>query len=117
MLKCIETPTQVTLLDFLEKRYHFLEKIEKKVDLVNQLQDSRFKQGTKPQSRLSHAVTQRNTCSLCKGQHALFSCKSFLNLSVQDRIARIKQLKLCFNCLRTGHVSTECKSSQCRRCD
>lgn len=117
LLKCIEPPTQVTLLDFLEKRCHFLEKIEKKVDLVNQLQDSRLKQGTKPQPRLSHAVTQRNTCSLCKGQHVLFSCKSFLDLSVQDRIARIKQLKLCFTCLKTDHMSTECKSSHCSRCD
>lgn len=116
MLKLTDSPTQTTLLDFLENRCHFLEKIEKKIDIVNQSQGSRS-HGGKTQSKFSHASTQRFACSLCKEQHALFSCKSFLELSVTNRIAKVKQLKLCFNCLRMGHMSTECKGSHCRKYD
>lgn len=47
----------------------------------------------------------------------MFSCKSFLDLSAQERRTRVKQLKVYFNCLRVGHKGTECKSSHCRKCD
>lgn len=117
LLKSTESPTQTVLLDFLEKRCHFLEKIERAIDVVSQAQNTRFKQGGKPQPKLSHATTQRNICPLCKEQHALFSCKLFLELPIRDRISQVKQLRICFNCLRAGHISTDCKSSHCRKCD
>jgi len=118
LLKIPELPTQTTLLDFLEKRCHFLEKMEKTTDSVNRSQTSKsYKQKGDSQSQLSHAATQRLTCPLCKEQHHLFLCKSFLDFSIQDRISQVKRLKLCFNCLRKGHTSTECKSGHCRKCD
>lgn len=117
LLKITELPTQSTLLDFLEKRCHFLEKIEKRVEVVNQSQGLKIKQGIKPQAKLAYTATQGSSCPLCKEQHALFSCKSFLDLSAQDRVIQAKRLKLCFNCLRTGHMSTRCKSRHCRKCD
>jgi len=118
LLKITELPTQTTLLDFLEKRCHFLEKMEKTIDNVNRSQNSKsHKQRGNTPSQSSHATTQRFTCPLCKEQHHLFSCKSFLDFSVQDRISQVKRLKLCFNCLRKGHMSTECKSGHCRKCN
>lgn len=40
---------------------------------------------------------------LCSSNHIFAQCEQFKALAVNDRIARIKKLKICFNCLRTGH--------------
>lgn len=61
-------------------------------------------------------VLQTNACSCCKKeQHPLYRCQTFKDLSVPNRIAHIKQAKLCFNCMRSH--SGQCKSSNCTKCN
>ncbi|RLU19427.1 hypothetical protein DMN91_007984 [Ooceraea biroi] len=43
-------------------------------------------------------------------------CSEFLRLSVQERLAIVKQKQLCINCLKSGHYAKECKASKCRKC-
>ena len=45
-------------------------------------------------------------------------CKKFKNMSVMQRRDAIYQLKACFICLKMGHSSRECTSTQsCRSCN
>ncbi|XP_030381350.1 uncharacterized protein LOC115629140 isoform X2 [Scaptodrosophila lebanonensis] len=51
------------------------------------------------------------TCKLCsKETHPIRFCPRFLQKSVNERAAVIKQQKLCFNCFARGHQWKNCKS-------
>lgn len=69
------------------------------------------------QSRSSD-VNISSKCSLCSGEHSNNNCLSFLELSVHDRFQQVKDLKLCFNCLRPNHGANECRvSHRCEVCN
>ncbi|KAL7872267.1 hypothetical protein SRHO_G00072500 [Serrasalmus rhombeus] len=57
-------------------------------------------------------------CIFCKGMgHVLAKCRRFSERTVQDRIKFVREEKLCFGCLRTGHHSRRCDNrSTCERC-
>lgn len=55
-------------------------------------------------------------CSMCKGNHPLYSCTSFLNFAIEDRIKLLKAKNLCHNCLRDGHTTDSCFLGPCRIC-
>lgn len=38
-----------------------------------------------------------------------------LELSGDKRIKRVKELKLCLNCLRSGHFLSNCRSAGCKK--
>ena len=46
-------------------------------------------------------------CSLCEANHWASDCAKYKNYA--SRVERIKNLKLCFKCLKTGHRSSECE--------
>lgn len=56
-------------------------------------------------------------CIMCHANHPLYSCDSFLNLSIRDRIKFIDENKLCRNCLRANHSINECWFGPCRSCN
>lgn len=63
-------------------------------------------------------ATKVRACSVCQEQHSVLQCPSFLSLSPKDRHARVKELALCFNCLRLGHGVESCTSKwRCRTCE
>ena len=39
----------------------------------------------------------------CNKTYHIYTCPTFLALSITDRHERVKRLKLCFNCLKQGH--------------
>ena len=45
-----------------------------------------------------------SVCPVCSDMHSIYKCTQFLNMSTGARHQFIKQHKLCFNCLRSGHV-------------
>ncbi|XP_064646267.1 uncharacterized protein LOC135499453 [Lineus longissimus] len=56
-------------------------------------------------------------CSLCPDQppHRLGRCKKFLDKTVKDRRQCVRDLKLCFNCMRPSHQVRECQTlARCR---
>lgn len=56
-------------------------------------------------------------CANCSGNHNLTKCEDFLSKSVMQRNAIVKQNKLCFNCLRSGHFTPTCKTKvRCTYC-
>ncbi|XP_011859827.1 PREDICTED: uncharacterized protein LOC105557253 [Vollenhovia emeryi] len=49
--------------------------------------------------------------------HLVFKCGNFQELSITDRKKKLKEKKLCFNCLGSGHFVRECKASTCKKCN
>ncbi|XP_055543082.1 uncharacterized protein LOC129728654 [Wyeomyia smithii] len=69
--------------------------------------------------KLTNSVTSPSsaTCELCSGQHPNFKCSVFRSMTVSQRIAKVKECRLCFNCLRKGHRSNMCASEKtCTKC-
>jgi hypothetical protein len=64
-------------------------------------------------------TSTESSCPVCNEHHAIYSCTAFLNLDIIDinnRIKKIKELKLCLNCLKGGHYTATCKSGYCKQC-
>ena len=57
------------------------------------------------------------SCYLCKGDHAIYICSQFLNLSPQERYEAVRKVSIiCPNCLRGHHNTKKCISGGCRKC-
>ncbi|XP_062707261.1 uncharacterized protein LOC134287949 [Aedes albopictus] len=57
-------------------------------------------------------------CTICDGSHVTYKCLMFNGLSVSDRLAKVKQKNVCYNCLRSGHSVKNCPSKKsCSMCN
>lgn len=56
------------------------------------------------------------TCSVCGGEHLIYYCEQFLNMTPANRLDLIIKKRSCINCLRSGHFAHQCKSSPCKIC-
>ena len=54
------------------------------------------------------------SCSVCKGQHALWNCALFKEKNVTQRAKNVAEQKLCFACLQSNH--SFCNCSKARKC-
>ncbi|XP_067613899.1 uncharacterized protein [Eurosta solidaginis] len=67
----------------------------------------------------SHQTTiEKNMkCSKCSDLHELHQCTEFLNMDVKSRREFVTSKRICYNCLRLGHISNNCRSKfSCRNC-
>ncbi|XP_055904109.1 uncharacterized protein LOC129939939 [Eupeodes corollae] len=70
------------------------------------------------QHQTSLVAVHEKLCSHCPGtRHNIYRCKKFLELSPEQRYNSATNLKLCLNCLKTGHVTTSCSIDKCRTCN
>ncbi|UYV60355.1 hypothetical protein LAZ67_1000934 [Cordylochernes scorpioides] len=53
-----------------------------------------------------HNLTKAN-CFLCQQEHGIYLCPTFLDMESLERRRKVKQFKLCFNCLRNNHSFKE----------
>ena len=73
-----------------------------------------LKKGQSNISRVSSNVTRadqiqiRDKCSFCAEAHRLADCKKFNDKNAADRVVRVREKRLCFGCLRAGHISKCC---------
>lgn len=105
-----------------------------RADLLETLQDT--KQNRRPEfqknapnfqksapnfSKTFVVNTQNNnssyTCPLCNDNHFLHNCQSFRQLTVDERVRKVTELKVCLNCLRPGHINKKCRLSRCWYCN
>lgn len=74
-------------------------------------------QSEKPKGHSKSFFSGNSVCALCNQSHPLYRCSDFLKLSVQARISKAKELKVCLNCLTKGHFVPQCHSRfTCRGC-
>ena len=53
-------------------------------------------------------------CPFKDGQHPIWTCEKFKSLKVNERREHVQKFRLCFNCLKPGHMSKDCRSKlQC----
>ena len=56
-------------------------------------------------------------CNFCGSVHATEDCATFANLSVDERVKKIQQMRLCFHCFESGHISRNCDAKPtCLKC-
>ena len=61
--------------------------------------------------------TRRSSCVLCKAEHRIGMCPTFLERSVDHHWKYAREKGLCFNCLSQKHITTMYQSSfRCRLC-
>ena len=60
---------------------------------------------------LNKAVEKTVKCLLCEGTHFLQQCGKFCSKSYNDKWDFLRQRNLCKLCLKPGHMSRQCKSS------
>ncbi|XP_074028835.1 uncharacterized protein [Leptinotarsa decemlineata] len=119
------SPKLANLTVFLEKRCQLLETLDNssKLGNINKIekpQKLHFRKYSNEKS-LSHVSTkgtnnQGKFCAFCKEEHYIYHCEKLKSLSVASRLAEIKRLKLCTNCLRKGHTINECWAQSCKLC-
>ena len=54
----------------------------------------------------------RYSCPLCPEAHYAYSCKTFRDKSVSQRMEFIKAQSLCSKCLKPGHTADDCRNDR-----
>lgn len=127
-----ELPTYDGLMIFIEKHVRVLEMSESTTNSttakgvpcsrsqskVNQPSGSKSSNSNSQRATLSSAAvnadqtlksTKSMSCLYCKKMHSIYRCNEYIDLTPTQRLDKIKQLKLCENCLREHSVS-DCTS-------
>jgi len=103
-------PTIVDLIKCLRERATFLQTIATTAN-----KESVGMKQIKSQ-KTSVFLTNKGKCAMCNKDHSIHTCENFLKLKTRDRSDKVKELKLCINCLRGGHYATDCKAVPCKKC-
>ncbi|XP_024886131.1 uncharacterized protein LOC112463789, partial [Temnothorax curvispinosus] len=110
-----ELPTFKQFLDFLSHQCHIIESTQKPSSASAKNVNSRSQVNGKQKTSCNTAVKAK--CVFCNGEHLVYQCKTFLDLTVAQRIENIRSRKLCLNCLRsTAHIANKCPSGGCKTC-
>ncbi|KAJ8962890.1 hypothetical protein NQ318_001300 [Aromia moschata] len=84
---------------------------------VDKLEKKRYTKNNKYSSSSLVSNSKEMQCHFCKQPHSIYSCNQFIQLPINQRIAEVKQRKLCLNCLKPNHVSWNCKAKMCMKCN
>ncbi|XP_050555834.1 uncharacterized protein LOC126911643 [Spodoptera frugiperda] len=111
------------VLDMLKAQGHKQNTDSPKRSIINSSQSQQMRSfvANKQLTRASTSAAKSSRafkCIMCDGSHALYSCITFLNLSVQDRLTFVQNKRnvICTNCLRTGHALDDCQFGPCKQC-
>ncbi|XP_053698991.1 uncharacterized protein LOC128745961 [Sabethes cyaneus] len=113
-----ELPQYADTLKFLKDQCFVLERCESTTK--PQQTQSKTVTTAKPNSQKSFAITSSEyevKCDFCSKPHANFTCSEFRSLSIPQRLAKVREKRVCFNCLRKGHQGKNCPSDKtCFKC-
>ncbi len=54
-------------------------------------------------------------CYVCSEEHRVVECPTFSGCTIEQKVQRVRDQRLCFSCLNRGHVTKDCKSKV--KCD
>ena len=69
---------------------------------------------------VSHSVSTSSSrsCLCCGGSHSLQKCDKFTGLTYDEKVAFVKDNRLCFGCFYLGHRSRDCRRRmKCEICE
>ena len=55
-------------------------------------------------------VKDKMVCILCNESHEIYDCKELTKMNPEQRYQKVKEMKLCFKCLKPGHPGFRCTS-------
>lgn len=100
-----EVPTIKDFLEFLERHFQSMEALVGK------------EKSSESRAKVCTSITKLH-CVLCRnGNHPLFTCRGFLQLSPPSRLQFIQKQKYCVNCLKPGHSAKNCTLRSCMKCN
>ena len=107
----IELQAEITAREKSDSRFSEISR-----GYLNQRARLEFERGGKPIT--SEVLVNNSTkivCALCDGDHFSDKCDKFSDL--KSRKSRISERRLCFVCIKSGHLARKCKSDKkCRTC-
>ncbi|XP_011859294.1 PREDICTED: uncharacterized protein LOC105556792 [Vollenhovia emeryi] len=107
-------PTFEELMRFLNQRCRTIEMTSRQSKTVGSASQEK---AAHHRSTTAHVATTKNACGFCHQEnHAVYKCKDFLALNVEQRLREAKTHKLCLNCLRVAsHLAKECTAGTCSK--
>ncbi|XP_011169838.2 uncharacterized protein LOC105202846 [Solenopsis invicta] len=106
-------PKFTEFVEFLTKRCQTLKAVARRTQFNSNLN---LRQNFNTKVTTSHAAVVNIKCIHCKGDHLIYQCPSFKELSVANRLSKIKSMNLCLNCFKGRHLAKDCTSGRCKRC-
>jgi len=93
-----EFPTLKEFTDFLANRSFFLEtlsRVNRRSQSSNDFRNSsKATQASGKNTSQSYIASSKSSCSIYSGEHEIFNCNAFTNISVKDKHAEIKRRHL-----------------------
>ncbi|CAG7706308.1 unnamed protein product, partial [Allacma fusca] len=112
-----EMPTFDDLIKFLEKQARALNAGPAFRTKPNGGNQNKNYDGRTPPRPPAPAFTAKGKCSFCKEDHFSFQCKLLLDKAGSERYKFAQSSGVCLNCLRKGHIASQCNSSHCKKCN
>ncbi|XP_073952157.1 uncharacterized protein [Choristoneura fumiferana] len=116
-------PKLTDFTDFLRSRADVLESLSRSnshSDKSEKITQKRL--GTAQKSFVASASNTTPTnlpqscCLICKGDHRVYACNKFLEMTPEVRSNEIYKLKVCPVCFRGGHRAYQCRAIPCKIC-
>ncbi|XP_062703578.1 uncharacterized protein LOC134286032 [Aedes albopictus] len=121
-----QIPSYEDTVLFLKERCSLLERCEASHPKPSSVKESSQKSNPKLSSKsppvksfamATPVANSEATCEICSASHPNYKCERFVALTVPQRRTKVRELFLCFNCLRKGHISSKCPSNKsCQEC-
>ena len=70
---------------------------------------SSFATGVRDPVEVDRAQSSGRRCYFCQGPHMLHDCQVLLQKNMKERTNFIRERRLCFGCLGTGHLVGQCR--------
>lgn len=112
-----ELPTFEQLETFLTEYVNALVRVKRTSKPISD--KSKTSNKSHNHSLKTYTCTNNNqrSCALCQQQHYINQCNKFLGMSPSERLQKVKELKLCLNCLKF-HLVKNCNSKfNCQQCN
>lgn len=115
ILSSTKKRTYDDFITVLENHCKYLQKLsaEKQVKSAGAIDNKYVK---KSKEHIASYAATTIQCPQCRGNHQLYNCAMFKALSIPQRVKRVKEMRLCYNCLSPGHMGNTCSLGPCKRC-
>ena len=100
----MSTPTLLDFQQWLDIQAKVLETLEPACDRSNDNESSSSTTAPKTSKIKSLA------CPICAAPHFVYKCPQYTSASMNEKLQKVKDLKLCYNCLGNSHLKPDCPS-------
>ena len=100
----MSTPTLLDFQQWLDIQAKVLETLEPACDRSND--NERSSSTTAPKTSKIKSLA----CPICAAPHFVYKCPQYTSASMNEKLQKVKDLKLCYNCLGNSHLKPDCPS-------